>query len=129
MKEFELKLTVNSSHLDEHLHVNNVTYVHWVQDIARKHWETEATKNILANYFWVLTSHYIEYKKEAFLNDTIVLKTYVAKHEGAVSVRIVEIFNKKTNALLVKSETKWCLIDAETKRPTRITPEISNLFM
>ena len=129
MNTYTSTFKVAVTHLDEHLHVNNVTYVQWVQDIAKKHWETRASKSIMERYFWVLTSHLIEYKKEAFLNDLIEVKTYVSKYEGAVSVRIVEIFNKKTNALLASSETKWCLIDMKTKRPTRITPEISELFM
>jgi len=120
---------VEVAHLDEHLHVNNVNYVQWVQDIAKKHWETAASKKVLKNYFWVLTSHCIEYKNEAFLNDTIEVKTYVSQHKGAVSIRVVEIYNKKTNALLASSETKWCLIDLKTKRPTRITQGISELFM
>jgi acyl-CoA thioester hydrolase len=128
MQTFESHITVNQSHIDDLLHVNNVHYVQWVQDIAKLHWESNGTKTVLNNYFWVLISHFIEYKNSAFLGDVIEVKTYIKKYEGAACYRIVEISNKTTHTLLAKSETKWCLMDAETKRPTRITKEISELF-
>lgn len=128
MSVYETVLTVEENHLDDLFHVNNVHYVQWVQDIAKLHWETNATPTILNRYFWVLTTHFIEYKNSAFLGDIIHVKTYVSKHKGAVCHRIVEITDKTTNTLLATSETKWCLIDAETKRPTRITKEIAELF-
>jgi len=58
----------------------------------------------------------------------IHVKTYVTKSEGVTSTRIVKMFNAKTNKLLVKSETNWCLVSAKTNRPTRITTEIVELF-
>ncbi len=128
MQTFESKITVNQSHIDDLSHVNNVHYVQWVQDIAKLHWESNATETVLNKYFWVLITHFIEYKNSALLNDDIKIKTYIKKYEGAACYRIVEISNAYTNKLLAKSETKWCLMDAETKRPTRITQEISDLF-
>lgn len=128
MSIFESVITVEKNHLDDLFHVNNVHYVQWVQDVAKLHWENNGTETVLKKYFWVLITHFIEYKNPAFLGDLINVKTYVPKYKGAVCYREVEITNKTTNTLLAKSETKWCLIDAETKRPTRITKEISDLF-
>jgi len=128
MPIFETVITVEAKHLYDLMHVNNVHYVLRVQDFAELHWERNATNSILKRYFWVLTTHFIEYKNSAFLGDKIHVKTYVPKYKGAVCHRVVEITNKTTNTLLATSETKWCLIDAETKRPTRITKEISELF-
>ena len=128
MSIFETVITVENNHLDDLFHVNNVHYVQWVQDIAKLHWDTNATPSVLERYFWVLTTHFIEYKSSAYLGDKLLIKTYVSKYKGAVCHRIVEITNTSTNALLATSETKWCLIDAETKRPTRITKEIAVLF-
>jgi|SRR5690606_19425025 acyl-CoA thioester hydrolase len=128
MSIFETVFTVEEKHIDDLLHVNNVHYVQWVQDIAKLHWDTNATESIRSRYFWVLTTHYIEYKNSALLGDLINVKTYVSKYKGAVCHRIVEITDKTTNMLLATSETKWCLISTETKRPTRITKEIAELF-
>ena len=128
MQVFEKTINVQSQDLDELDHVNNVRYLQWVQDIAKAHWEQNVTPEILQNFFWVVVSHFIEYKGSALLNDELILKTYVAKSEGFKSTRIVEMYRKSDNRLLVKAETVWCLMSMETKRPTRITPEIANLF-
>jgi len=128
MQTFEKNITVTADDLDQLNHVNNVRYVQWVQDIAAEHWNSKVTKHISDSYFWVLLKHTIEYKGEALLNDVLTVKTFVEKSEGVTSIRHVEIINKNTNKLLTASQTTWCLISKETKRPTRVTPEIINLF-
>jgi len=121
-------LTVLESDLDELNHVNNVRYVQWVNDIAKAHWLKMTSQSILDNYFWVLINHQITYKHQAVLNDNILLKTFVKSTERITSTRVVEIYNNDTQKLLATSETKWCFMAVETKKPTRITPEIKNLF-
>ena len=128
MKVFEKTITVLQDDIDDLNHVNNVRYVQWVQDIAKDHWLTYATKDILETYSWFLVNHFIEYKSQALLGDKLLLKTYVPKAEGVSTIRHVEIINAETNELIVKSKAKWCLIDNKTQRPTRIIPEIGELF-
>ena len=128
MRTFETQITVKQDDLDELNHVNNVRYVQWVNDIAKAHWYENASTEIINTYFWVLISHTIDYKSQAFLNDEIKLKTYVTKAQGVTSTRIVEIYNTKTEKLLAKSETHWCFMSVKTKRPTRITEDIEKLF-
>ena len=126
MQVFEKHITVTKDDLDELNHVNNVRYVQWIQDIAKAHWEQHATQPIKESFYWVVVSHFIEYKSPAFLNDQILIKTYVTTSEGVTSIRVVEMF--KSDKLLVKAETVWCLLSASTNRPTRITEEIADLF-
>ncbi|WP_439153274.1 acyl-CoA thioesterase [Winogradskyella sp.] len=128
MQVFEKTHVVTTDDLDELKHVNNVRYVQWVQDIAEEHWLKNATKAITDNYFWVLVSHHIDYKNQAVLNDELVLKTFVTKSEGVSSIRQVEITNTSNNRLIVTSETKWCFMSTESKRPTRIPLEVASLF-
>jgi acyl-CoA thioester hydrolase len=128
LKIFEKIITVSEDDLDDLNHVNNVRYVQWVQDIAKAHWLTYVSKDILDTYSWFLVNHFIEYKSQALLGDQLLLKTYVPKVEGVSTTRHVEIMNVKTNKLIVKSKAKWCLIDSKTQRPTRITTEIAELF-
>ena len=129
MKIYEQILQVKPNDLDELNHVNNVRYIEWVNDVAKSHWTKLATQDMLQNYFWVLINHHITYKSQAVLNDNILLKTFVKSSEGVMSTRIVEIYNNDTQKLLVTSETKWCFMDAKTKKPARITSEIINLFL
>ncbi|WP_299524021.1 thioesterase family protein [Winogradskyella sp.] len=128
MRIFEKTITVSKDDLDQLNHVNNVRYVQWVQDMAEAHWLQNTTKTIQDNYFWVLVSHHIDYKNQAVLGDVLKLKTYVSKFEGVFSFRQVEIYNATNDRLIVKSETKWCLMKVETKKPTRIPTEITTLF-
>ena len=128
MQLFETQITVTKVDLDELKHVNNIRYVDWVNRIAKLHWEKNTSQEMRNNYFWVLLNHFIEYKRPAFLGDVIKFKTYVTKSEGVTSLRTVEMYNSNTNKLLAKSETKWCLMDANTNRPTRINEEIVDLF-
>ena len=80
------------------------------------------------NYYWVLLEHNIKYLHSALLNEKIIIKTYIEETKGVKSSRIVEIFNKGTNQLLVTSKTIWCLINAKTDKPSRINDEIRKAF-
>jgi len=128
MQIYEKEIFVTSEDLDQLQHVNNVRYVQWVQDMAEAHWTVRASKEMLATVFWVLIEHHIQYKGESKLGDTITAKTYVSSSEGVKSHRIVEMFHKETNKLLISSKTTWCLMDRKTKRPLRIPKDIKHLF-
>jgi len=128
MTVFEATRSVISDDLDDLMHVNNVRYVQWVQDIAKAHWEAATTLLQQQDNIWVLLSHHIEYKSAAKLHDEIHLKTYVTRSEGVTSTRIVEMYQKGSEKLIVKSETTWCLLDGENKKPKRISPEIAAVF-
>lgn len=128
MQIFESLITVAQKDLDELNHVNNILYVQWVNDIALQHWNSKATENILEHFYWVMINHHIQYKGQAFLNDILVLKTFVTKSVGVTSTRTVEIYNKNSSKLLTTSETNWCFMSKENNRPTRIPKEIIELF-
>lgn len=128
MQTLEKLITVMQDDLDELNHVNNVRYMQWANDIAKAHWLTKATPEMLKDNIWVVLRHLIEYKSQAFLNDVIKLKTYVISSEGVTSIRVVEMYNSTSNKLLVKSESSYCLLNSNTNRPTKIPSEISELF-
>lgn len=127
MNLYEKKLIVTSKDIDEYNHVNNVVYVQWMQDASNAHWN-QLIKNVpKPDYVWFVIRHEVDYKNQAVLGDEITVKTWVGKTEGIKSVRHFEIY--KEELLLVKSQTTFCLLDAETKRPRRITKEVTNLLL
>ncbi len=128
MQSHTIQITVKPEHLDQLNHVNNIQYVSWVQDIAMEHWEKAVTKQINNSYFWILLQHSITYKKPAFLNDVIKVKTFIKSAKGLRSVRCVEFYNAETKILLATSDTSWCLFDSKRQKPTRITEDIINCF-
>lgn len=126
---YEKKLIVQKQHLDKQDHVNNVQYVQWVQDVAEEHWKKRATQEQLKKYIWVVVRHEINYKKEAFLGDNISLQTYVGKATHVTSIRHVLIKNSDTDKLLAEAKTTWCLLDASTKKPSKISEELKRVFL
>ena len=127
-KVFSTTRKVISEEIDELNHVNNVVYVQWVQDIAKLHWAELVENNPQENdLIWVVLRHEIDYKNQAMLDDVVTLKTWVGETAGVKSVRHVEIY--KDDKILVKAKTTWCLLDAKTFRPTRITENIYNLLL
>ncbi|OUS00751.1 thioesterase [Flavobacteriales bacterium 33_180_T64] len=128
MQIHEHELIVSKEDLDVRNHVNNVRYVEWVQDMAEAQWVLKSSEDIRQHYYWVMISHHIQYKAEAILNDTLLLKTFVIKSQGVKSTRIVEIYNKSTHKLLTTSETIWCFMSHNTNRPARIPEHINTLF-
>ena len=122
MTVFETKYTVKPAHIDELNHVNNVVYLQWIQDIANLHWTQLKSGLDTTAYVWVVIRHEIDYIGQALLGDTIVAKTWVGKTGGIRSIRYVEFY--KNNKLIVRAQTTFCLVNAKTFKPTRITDQI-----
>lgn len=127
-KILEKKIVVSKEDLDDLNHVNNIVYIHWILDIAKKHWESLVSSQTLENYHWVLLDHNIKYLRPALLKDKIIIKTFVEKTAGVKSSRVVEIYNDNSEKLLVSSITNWCLICSKTNKPCRIPKEIVEVF-
>lgn len=127
-KIFEYHFTVPNSAIDDMDHVNNVVYLQWVQDVAKKHWESKTDTQIRNKYVWVVLNHFIEYHHPSFENDKITLQTWIDNYRGVKSERHTKIINTTTKKTLVSAKTSWCLLYKETLRPARITEEISTLF-
>jgi len=120
--------TVTEDDLDDLHHVNNVRYVQWIQDIAKEHWEVRASDGLKQKFIWVVIRHEIDYKKQAFLGDDLLIETYVGETTFVTSERFVTIKNAQNGEILVAAKSMWCLLDAETKRPTKITDELRTVF-
>lgn len=128
MDLYEKVVTVGEDDLDDLLHVNNVRYVEWIQEISKEHWEERASEKIKNEAVWVVLSHQIQYRNEARLGDNVIIKTYITDTKGAVSVRAVKMYLAEKDILLVESSTEWCLLNASTLRPMRISQEIRSFF-
>lgn len=118
---FEYTIKVSPEDLDELEHVNNVRYVQWMEDIAKRHWNERAPEEIKQKYIWMVVRHEIDYKGQAFIGDELLLQTYVGDHTHVTTQRHVIIRNKITDKILIQALSTWCLLDANTKRPAKIT--------
>ncbi len=126
LMKFSHKFFVNRADIDEQGHVNNVVYVRWIQNVAVAHWFSATTELEREKYVWMVTRHEIDYKKQAFENEKVIVTTWVGEPTRISWERFTEI--RRSEDLLVKARSVWCLIDRETLKPMRITEQLKNLF-
>lgn len=128
---WEWKHIVVDADLDDLQHVNNISYLKWMQSAAVEHSAIQgwpATAYHALGSGWVVRSHFIEYLVPARLGDEIVIRTWIADMKKATSLRRFQILRARDNALLAKSATDWAFIDYRTGMPKRIPVEISQAF-
>ena len=124
--KFSHSFRVASSDIDEQGHVNNVAFVRWIQDVAVAHWREAATEEQQERFSWVVVRHEIDYKKQAFENDEITVKTLVGEWTKVTCERFTEA--RRKGELLARGRTVWCMIDRSTTRPARILADMTSRF-
>ena len=128
-KVFRKRFSVEEDSIDDLDHINNLAYLSWCLDAAEGHWNSIADESLRNRYVWVVLRHEIDYKEAAFLGEELEIETWVSTAEGVRSNRNYRIRRIEDNKLLIKAMTSWCLLDAKTLKPTKITSEIRTLFM
>ena len=123
---FCLKFKVKSSDIDDLNHVNNVSYVQWMDTVAFEHLAYLTKDNPLPEYVWVVMRHEIDYIKQAVLGDEVIAKTWVGKTRGFTSERLMEFY--KDDVLILKAKTIWAMLDSKTYKPARIREKVLNIL-
>ena len=127
---YPYEFTIPDEAVDENGHVNNVLYVQWMQDAAVRHYEamsgTQPTQAIGAT--WVVRSHRIEYLSPAFAGERIRVLTWVVNMRRVRSLRRYQFIRVADEQLLVRGETDWVFVDANTGYPRAVPPEVTSLF-
>ncbi len=123
--KFSHSFRIEKSDIDEHRHANNVAYLRWIQDVAVAHWQA-ATFEMQKSFTWFVLRHEIDYKKRAFENEEITATTWVGAATKVKCERFTTI--KRGAEILASGKSVWCLLDAKTNKPTRITSELRELF-
>ena len=126
---FSKQITVLSSAIDARGHVNNLIYLEWCLEIAEAHWEAKANSELKENYAWYVLHHSIDYKASVFEGEKLKVETWIADYRGAKCERLYKIVRIKDQKIIIEAKTDWCLVNANTLRPSKITEEISNLFV
>jgi len=125
---FTRDFTPSESDIDENGHVNNVVYVRWIQDMATSHWRALQPGEEQAQWAWIVLRHEIDYRRALMPGETATAITWVAEApEGPRFDRFVRI-DGPDGAMCAQARTVWCLVDAQTGRPKRVTPDIVARF-
>ena len=107
-------------------HVNNASYLKWVQDAVVSHWQRLAPAEALPTHLWVALKHEITYRKPAFLADDVVATVLLEKVHGARA--FFQTIIKRGEEVLAEVKSSWCCVDAETRRPARLANNIVERF-
>lgn len=118
--------TISEADIDDMLHVNNVVYLQFLQEVAIHHWDSLASQETRDKIKWVVRKHEIEYLYPARLHDRIEITTWVSSATGVSSERCYEI--RLHGKIIVKARTLWIAVDPVTQKPARISDEIKQLF-
>ena len=125
---FELAISVDAADIDQLGHVNNVTYVRWVQDAAVAHWKAIAPAADQARVLFIVVRHEIDYLKPAFAGDGISVRTWVGSATRVRFERYTEVIRARDQSLIAKARTVWCSIDSATGKPVAVSGEVRALF-
>ena len=128
MEPFELPIAIEPPDIDELGHVNNVTYVRWVQEVAVAHWKDASRPEDQENLRWVVLRHEIDYKQAAHPGDGIIARTWVGTASRVRFERHTELLRAADRSLLASARTVWCPIDARTGKPTSVSAEVRARF-
>lgn len=107
-------------------HVNNASYLKWVQAAVISHWQRLAPAEAVAQHLWVALKHEITYRRPAFLDDEVVATVLLEKVQGARAFYATII--KRGSEVLAEVQSSWCCLDAETLKPSRLAKDVIDRF-
>jgi acyl-CoA thioester hydrolase len=125
---FELPIAVEPADIDQIGHVNNVTYLRWVQEVAVAHWQAVAPAAEQQKLLWVVVRHEIDYREAAYLGDGIIARTWVGTASRVTFERFTELLRARDRRVLAKARTFWCPLDARTGKPTGVSQVVRACF-
>ena len=125
------RLAVADDAIDVNRHVNNLVYLHWMQDAATAHstaqgWPLE--RYLAAGAGWFVRSHSIQYLRPAYAGDPIALLTWVSGFDRRTSSRKYLFWRRSDRKVLAQAETLWAFVDFRTGRGVAIPPEVEAAF-
>jgi acyl-CoA thioester hydrolase len=125
---FEIAIAIEPADIDQMGHVNNVTYLRWVQDVAVAHWRAVAPAADQARLRWVVVRHEIDYKQAAYLNDAIIARTWVGTASRIRFERHTELLRTSDRSVLARARTVWCPLDAQSGKPVSVSAQVRAAF-
>ena len=120
------QVAIYAADIDFMGHVNNASYLKWVQDAVVSHWQRFAPADAVASHAWVALKHEITYRKPTFLDDEVIATVLLEKVQGARA--FYETIIKRGEDVLAEVKSSWCCLDATTLRPARLAQGVIDRF-
>lgn len=123
---YRFPIGIDPGDIDFMGHVNNASYLKWVQEAVISHWRRLAPADAVADHLWVALKHEITYRKPAFLDDEVIATVLLEKVQGARA--FYQTIIRRGEEVLAEVTSSWCCLDAETKRPARLARTVIDRF-
>ena len=120
-------LAIERADIDFMGHVNNASYLKWVQEAVLSHWHRHAPPAVASAHLWVALKHEITYRKPAFLEDRVTATVRLERVQGASA--FYETVIRRGDEVLAEVKSRWCCLDADTLRPKRVEAEVLQHFL
>jgi acyl-CoA thioester hydrolase len=112
-------------------HVSNIEYVRWLDRAAELHADSVGYARdamLQRHLMWFVARHEIDYLAEAWLDDDLVIATWVRDFHKVKSWRDYLIVRPRDARIICRAATLWVLVDLPTRRPVRIEREMIERF-
>ncbi|HEX8384020.1 MAG TPA: thioesterase family protein [Sphingomonas sp.] len=120
------RVGIDPADIDFMGHVNNASYLKWVQEAVISHWQRIAPAEAVATHLWVALKHEITYRKPTFLDDDVIATVLLEKVQGARA--FYETVIRRGEDVLAEVKSSWCCLDAQTLRPARLAANVVDRF-
>ena len=124
--KYKFLISIYDNDIDELSHVNNASYIKWIQNSVVAHWKKLANVDLQSRYHWMAIRHEIDYIREAFLKDNLVAEVTIQE------IRKVRVtYNtviRRGDDTIARAVSTWCCISGNTHRPKRIGSDILAAF-
>ena len=119
----ECSLKVRTYECDIYRHVNNANYLHYLEYARYEYLKDigfDYEKAVRSGYGVYIARIEIEYKKPAFTDDVLIIKSQPVK-KGAVSGVIAQQIRRGED-LIIDAKVTWAFVDSKGQ-PVKIPPE------
>jgi len=124
---FRHPIAIDPADIDQMGHVNNATYLKWVQEAVVDYWRSVAPPDAVARHLWVALKHEITYLRPTFLQDVVVAEVIAEKVEGARAMFTTVV--RRGEEVLSEIKSSWCCLDAATLLPARLARDVVGRFL
>lgn len=128
---FEYLHTVQEDEIDELRHVNNLQYIKWMLAAALAHSAARgwpASRYLQLGAGWVVRTHQVHYLRPAFIDDEVVVRTWICGFKRITSRRKYSVLRRRDAAILAEARTDWAFVSYKSHSPRRIPVELIDSF-
>ena len=132
-KPFIVEHTVTESELDFLRHVNNKSYLTWMEQVAWAHAQAVGISHVMQkqlNRIMAVYENCMQYKASCYLGDELLIATWTGQQDGCCKrKRGFQIIRKHDQKTVFTATATYVCIDLKTHKPRRIPNEFVEPYL